>query len=653
MRRIWGQTVALVLMLAGFALAEFPWVYPPSESLDPNGEIDFLVHMELYDEATEKYLEIANSTDDQSKKAAALLNAADLQARFKGDVTAGRVLYAELAENFPKSRFEVLAQIGILEIDNKGDAGGRTAAINELLRLHGAPSFAQLGELPIDMSSKMIEVISPEIAYALGEIYISRAYELRSLDRLQEALQLARFGRVALDPVGFGRNDEFRGLYSDILATQAGTDTKSFRQISREPLITPLGPRDGETIGSNEPIQVELTVGDYRYAQVDFQSLEIVLDGEDVTYDLSLNIDFDESLAEDVSLEKMLVTLNRTLSQGEHTITLSARTAQALDLTYGDASKTWSFFVSDAPPTPLAIKAVRDTILSKRNQHQNEGANSFLTLEKIQGKASRSTVAFDLSAVDLNTVSRATLVLTVDPSQQVNGWGNGRTISAQTITTPWQEGDGKSLGLKKKDQITGSGTGATWFSPSDEDISNDSANSAVNWNGAEASASPPTSPAVQIVNFQSGEVTFDVTADVLNGAEHGWLILKDQENVGSKVSFYSREGAAAAGNPDLAPRLLLEFGQVASNSSEAQSETLLSRIGFGSIGTKLRPVSGSEVRSLKQLLQENQVAALAVEQLVSQATLTNPVANWTTRLAYRSWVSESIQVAANLEMARS
>lgn len=158
---------------------------------------------------------------------------------------------------------------------------------------------------------------------------------------------------------------------------------------------------------------------------------------------------------------------------------------------------------------------------------------------------------------------------------------------------------------------------------------------------------------MQIVNFQSGEVTFDVTADVLNGAEHGWLILKDQENVGSKVSFYSREGAAAAGNPDLAPRLLLEFSEVASNSSEAQSETLLSRIGFGSIGTKLRPVSGSEVRSVKQLLQENRVAALAVEQLVSQATLTNPVANWSTRLAYRSWVSESIQIAANLEKARS
>ena len=304
-----------------------------------------------------------------------------------------------------------------------------------------------------------------------------------------------------------------------------------------------------------------------------------------------------------------------------------------------------------APPSNGSLSATQDAFLAQRNEHVNEGANALLTLEKVQGKATRSVVAFDLNNTDLYGLSRATLVLTVDPSQHVSGWGNGRTISARVLNSSWLEGNGKSFGLKKKEQIAGNGAGATWFSPSDEDVSNDSANSAVNWSGADAS-SVPTSPAVQIVNFQSGEVAFDVTADVLNGAEHGWLILKDQENVGSKVSFYSREGAAAAGNPDLAPRLLLEFGQVASNSSEAKSETLLSRIGFGSIGTKLRPVSGSEVRSVKQLLQENKVAALAVEQLVSQATLTNPVANWTTRLAYRSWISESIQIAANLEMAR-
>ena len=179
----------------------------------------------------------------------------------------------------------------------------------------------------------------------------------------------------------------------------------------------------------------------------------------------------------------------------------------------------------------------------------------------------------------------------------------------------------------------------------DEDISNDSANSVINWNGATNSVYPPTAPAVQITNFQSGEVTFDVTADVLNGAENGWLILKDQENVGSKVSFYSREGAAAAGNPDFAPRLILEFGSPV--ASATPSKSLLAKFGFGSIVTKLRPSRGSsELRSVREILQDSPIVALAAEQLLYEATRTNPVLNMTARTAYRSWLAEDLRVAA-------
>ncbi|MCA9780920.1 MAG: hypothetical protein KC800_29580, partial [Candidatus Eremiobacteraeota bacterium] len=164
-------------------------------------------------------------------------------------------------------------------------------------------------------------------------------------------------------------------------------------------------------------------------------------------------------------------------------------------------------------------------------------------------------------------------------------------------------------------------------------------------NGATNSVYPPTAPAVQIANFQSGEVTFDVTADVLNGAENGWLILKDQENVGSKVSFYSREGAAAAGNPDLAPRLILEFGSPV--ASAAPSESLLTKFGFGSIVTKLRPSRGSsELRSVREIIQDSPVAALAAEQMLFEATRTNPVLNLTARTVYRSWLAEDLKVAA-------
>jgi hypothetical protein len=61
---------------------------------------------------------------------------------------------------------------------------------------------------------------------------------------------------------------------------------------------------------------------------------------------------------------------------------------------------------------------------------------------------------------------------------------------------------------------------------------------------------------VTVHNHQTGELRFDVTQDVLNGATHGWLLRKDAENKGSKISFYSREGGGA----NLGPRLILEYG---------------------------------------------------------------------------------------------
>ena len=317
------------------------------------------------------------------------------------------------------------------------------------------------------------------------------------------------------------------------------------------------------------------------------------------------------------------------------------------DLSRNDI-RTLNLSVADAPgeEDEITLEATQDSIFSQRHQHQNEGANSLLTLEKIQGKATRTAVVFDLANTNLNGLSQATLVFNVDPNEHVQGWGNGRTIVAQAITTAWFEGNGMNFGLKKKDQVSGNGSGATWFSPVDEDISNNSSNSVVNWNGAGLATNPPTAPVVTISNGLSGEVSFDVTTDVLNGAENGWLIMKDQENVGSKISFYSREGAAAASNPDLAPRLVLEFGEVA--SSEPDSDSLLAHVGFGAVGTKLRLTSsGSEIRSTKEILQENPIAALAAEQLLSEATRANPVLNLTTRVAYRSWLAEGVQIAVS------
>jgi len=206
--------------------------------------------------------------------------------------------------------------------------------------------------------------------------------------------------------------------------------------------------------------------------------------------------------------------------------------------------------------------AAKDTILSLRNDSTNDGANPLLTLEKIKGKATRSAIGFDLSEVDTNRLSKATLKLTIDPNSHVTGWGNGKTIKLRAVTTDWVEGNGVNFGLKKKSQVPGDGTGATWLAPE--------AN-AYDWDGAWSRSISSTSAPIVITNHLQGTVEFDVTGDILNSSVSGWLILKEDENQGSKVSFYSREGASQAGALELGPHLLLEYGGQFSKRSSSGS----------------------------------------------------------------------------------
>ena len=562
----------------------------------------------------------------------------------------------KVLSTYEGTRFEIRAQVDLISFDTANSSINQRLEALDLLALKYLPfSVSSVFEAEVqEMVIQELDKLSPEMKRGVSEVFGAYLSEIITLpEREPDAIRLALFNIKAFKDFGPTTLLGLRQNLKNILIRK-----KFGRYISQEdiavidPSVVQVFPTPGDVVESPVAVTFQIESGDYRQPPVFLDSIKVYLDGQAVEVS-NTTLEHNLNLQNDVAFERINVELLPVeLSPGGHTLSVSAQVHGYSDGGPGHAEKEWTFEVR-REAEDASFPVIQDTIISLRNQHQNDGSNHILTLEKDQGKATRNAVAFNLDGVNFAGLSSATLVLTIDTNQAVNGWGNGRTISAQTITTPWQEGNGRNFGLKKKDQIAGDGAGATWFSPIDENIGNDSSDSAVNWNGAASSVSPPTSPAVQIVNFQSGEVAFDVTADVLSGAEHGWLILKDQENAGSKVSFYSREGAAAAGNPDLAPRLLLEFGQVASNSSGAQSETLLSRIGFGAIGSKLRPISGREVRSVKQLLQENRVAALAVEQLVSQATLTNPVANWSTRLAYRSWVSESIQIAANIEMAKS
>lgn len=207
----------------------------------------------------------------------------------------------------------------------------------------------------------------------------------------------------------------------------------------------------------------------------------------------------------------------------------------------------------ETPDTQFS--AVGDTFLRQGVPNTSEGANPGLRIQASGNN--RILVAFDLSGIDTSQVTRATLTLTI--LDNTDNWGiTGRTIDAHRLLTSWVEGNGKDAELPAGESTRGTGAGATWNCAADADISNQNDDEAgsIEWAVKGGDYAPATAPSVLITNGLTGEVYFDVTADVQDGAPFGWLIRKTNEGVAGKIFFHSKESTTGP-----APRLDLEFGQ--------------------------------------------------------------------------------------------
>jgi Beta-propeller repeat/Domain of unknown function (DUF5122) beta-propeller len=204
--------------------------------------------------------------------------------------------------------------------------------------------------------------------------------------------------------------------------------------------------------------------------------------------------------------------------------------------------------------TELTLTAAQDSFLRSGNPDRNEGANPGLRLQASGNN--RAVVAFDPDAIDgFGSVTTATLVLTI--SENAANWGqsNDRTVDAHPLAVDFAEGNGQNAGVPAAQSTRGNGPGVTWNCAVDAEIANQQTDCGSTWNGG--AFGPPSAAPVLHVNGLSGEVSWNVTDDVLAGAS-AWLIKKTVESQPGRVSYFSREGADDAGAPDLAPRLILE-----------------------------------------------------------------------------------------------
>lgn len=216
-------------------------------------------------------------------------------------------------------------------------------------------------------------------------------------------------------------------------------------------------------------------------------------------------------------------------------------------------SETITITVNDVPP--LELTTIADSFLRQGQANRNEGANPHLFVQSTGHN--RALSAFDGSAianyVATHGISSAKLILTI--ASNGNNWGSmGRTIDAHPLLGTFTEGNGKDAGLPGAQSTRGTGSGTTWNCADDTAIQDTNVDCGSQWDGGTFGI--PTASSATIVNTQTGEMEWDVTQDVLNGAL-GWLVKKTNEAQNGAVEYYSKEGATDAGNMVFAPRLVL------------------------------------------------------------------------------------------------
>ena len=185
----------------------------------------------------------------------------------------------------------------------------------------------------------------------------------------------------------------------------------------------------------------------------------------------------------------------------------------------------------------LHLQTTQDSFLSSLAQNLNLGGDRELEMQTIGNN--RTLVAFNVSGVSREGLIKATLVLTIK-SKPIFWKPSGSLVLAYPLLHPWAKGMGSNL-IKRS-----SGPGVTWNCATDQNIQNlkMDCSGEERWNGGRFGAA--SGPGVVHTNGLMGEVVWDVTADLVAGAELGWLLKKENERELGFVQYYSKEGAAAA-----------------------------------------------------------------------------------------------------------
>lgn len=270
---------------------------------------------------------------------------------------------------------------------------------------------------------------------------------------------------------------------------------------------------------------------------------------------------------------------------------LSGSASESYYSSYPASSESSLSGGSSSSGPPSIAHTTADSTLRKDSPNTNEGANPLVRVgvDPIR----RGLVQFDPATVaDMRNaaLSGDTVYLTLQIAANGNNWSQTDDHYVDVHPLPadfWVvEGNGKFSGLPLASTTRGTGPGVTWNTSYDSNTT-DSRKKITKgypreWEGGSRVMEAPTAPGVLHVNGLTGQVSWDVTADVIAGA-NGWIVKVRDEHDPSEihgrrklgfdpfhgsVDYYSKEGAYDAVGCVYPPQLqLVSFNSCGGESS--------------------------------------------------------------------------------------
>jgi hypothetical protein len=284
-----------------------------------------------------------------------------------------------------------------------------------------------------------------------------------------------------------------------------------------------------------------------------------------------------------------LMTLTGTWLAGDAVFAQTKVKSQTSESAYSSSKSS----ASESSGAPTILHVAADSTLREDAPNTNEGANPLIRVSVRPVR--RGIVQFDPDTVaQMRDASYyGTVYLTLDIAANNNNWSQDDEHYVDVHPLPenfWvPEGTGKATGMPPGQIDRGTGPGVTWnmqYDANTNDIKKKPTKGTVsNWDGGSAVMLNPTAPGVLHTNGLSGQVSWDVTADVQSGA-NAWIVKVRDESEPMQtperrqqgydpfrgaVDYYSKEGAAEAIGCAFPPKLQLVSLNSCGSGEQSQS----------------------------------------------------------------------------------